>query len=108
MSTDEGGSGPIFPLVDRPAPLLERLQSNIENQSREGVQKAGEDVGRELAAIYQEEDEEVAQELAKLLRAGVIKGVADELNVDPTELEEDKMNEVLAELEMAEDGEDEE
>lgn len=81
MSNSEE-SRPIFPLVDRPAPVLERIRDNRQSQPAE---EFGEKVGRELVMLSKLDGEE-KEEVKDSIIAGMAEGVADSTGVDREEV----------------------
>lgn len=80
--SDSEETRPIFPLVDRPAPVLERIRDNRQSQPAE---KFGEKVGRELVMLSKLDGEE-KEEVKDSIIAGMAEGIADSTGVDREEV----------------------
>lgn len=100
------GDSNIFPLLDRDSPILDRMRGEEEEN---GV---GKEMGKTVAQVAQAEDDEIMA--AELDRQSELftKAVADQLGVDPDEVNPDVVEQfaglmVLTESDLTIEDEDE-
>lgn len=95
----------IFPLVDRRAPLLDRIRGDGEKAS-----SVSEELGRRVGKFFKNDDEDIeAEELARSAE-DFRRGLADELDVDEERITNealDKFSELLTFDDLVEDVTDE-
>jgi len=81
----------IFPLVDRRAPILERVRGD-----KEGENTPEKLIGQRVGKFYKNDDEQVeAEELAKAA-AEFRDGLAEELNAEPEDISGDVIDNFTA------------
>lgn len=86
-----GDTEPILPILDRKAPLLERIRERRQNSS-----DLGEVVGRRVAELSLEEDEESKAEFGEQIRSSFRRGLSDKLGVPEESINEQLLNEFSA------------
>lgn len=81
---------PIFPLINRRAPLLERLRDdNLDNS-------VGQDLATVISESVQSDDEEFIEEMEESIRTTVEESLADNLGVDVSDINTDYTEELAS------------
>jgi len=88
-----GDKQEIFPIIDRPAPLMERVRNRLDDN---GDSKLGEMLGREMAAVAQEEDVEIIQDVVANISASAVESIADEMDINESDVDKDEVVELVA------------
>jgi hypothetical protein len=92
--SDSEDTEPIFPIVNRPAPVLERIRGE---QKSEPAEEFGEKLGRELATLSRLEGEEQGR-IEESIVSGMVRGVADDTALDEDEVNIEKVREIANSL----------
>lgn len=85
----------IFPLVDRRAPVLERIRSRNGEQDKTELAKFGETLGKEMVALSKLEPEEKEEVLEEMVD-GVVQGIVNATGVDADEVNRESIKQTLS------------
>lgn len=104
MAADETGQPEekIFPLLDRPSPILDRFR---DNGDRESSRSEYERLGTQVAGVSKENDIEVKERVINKAASDMVKGAADEMGVGTDEINEDVILGPMSELFLLDDEE---